>query len=175
MCWAPPPSLRAPHRLRQAAGALVPLQLSLLAGQPAIAEGASISSDTVLSAVGVVVAVAAASIPLALINCEKSTNKQIAATEKRIDGLEKSTEKQIAALEKSTEKQIAALEKSTEKQIAATEKRMVVIEERTKSINTKLENIDHNEQKFAKKLDKIERNSETLQKTVTSLTKRRFF
>jgi septal ring factor EnvC (AmiA/AmiB activator) len=84
----------------------------------------------VLSAVGVVVAVAAASIPLALINCEKSTNKQIAATEKRIDGLEKSTEKQMAALEK-----------STEKQIAATEKRMVVIEESTKSINTKLETL----------------------------------
>ena len=52
---------------------------------------------------------------------------------------------------------------------------MVVIEESTKSINTKLENIDHNEQKFAQKLDKIERNFETLQKTVTSLTKRRFF
>jgi 3-dehydroquinate dehydratase len=84
----------------------------------------------VLSAVGVVVAVAAASIPLALNNVEKSTNKQIAATEKRIDGLEKSTEKQIAALEK-----------STEKQIAATEKRMVVIEESTKSINTKLETL----------------------------------
>ena len=124
VCWAPPPSLRAPHRLRQAAGALVPLQLSLLAGQPAIAEGASISSGTVLSAVGVVVAVTAASIPLAFTNVEKSTNKQIAATEKRID----------------------ALEKSTQKQIAATEKRMVVIEESTKSINTKLENIDHNEQ-----------------------------
>ena len=154
MCWAPPPSLRAPHRLRQAAGALVPLQLSLLAGQPAIAEGASISSGTVLSAVGVVVAVTAASIPLAFTNVEKSTNKQIAATEKRIDALEKSTQKQIAAAEKSTEKQIAA----TEKQIAATEKRVVVIEESRKSINTKLENIDL-----------------TLQKTVTSLTKRRFF
>ena len=71
VCWAPPPSLRAPHRLRQAAGALVPLQLALLAGQPAIAEGASISRHTVLSAVGVMVAVAAASIPLALMSLTK--------------------------------------------------------------------------------------------------------
>lgn len=140
MCWAPPPSLRAPHRLRQAAGALVPLQLSLLVGQPAKVKGASVSSDTVFMAVGVVVAVAAASIPFTLSNFEKTTDKRIAATDKRIDALEKSTEKQIAALEKSTEKQSVALEK-----------RIVVIEESTKSINTKLENIEQSLEKLAKR------------------------
>ena len=158
MCWAPPPSLRAPHRLRQAAGALVPLQLSLLVGQPAKVKGASVSSDTVFMAVGVVVAVAAASIPFTLSNFEKTTDKRIAATDKRIDALEESTKMQIAAtdkridaLEKSTEKQIAALEKSTEKQSVALEKRIVVIEESTKSINTKLENIEQSLEKLAKR------------------------
>eukprot|EP00435_Cladocopium_sp_Y103_P024402 s2417_g6.t1 len=113
--------------------------LSLLAAQPAMAEGASISSDSLLMGVGVVVAAVGATIPLA------------------INSFQNSTQEQIAAFKDSADRQIAAVEKQNE------------------YLDKKWEVAVQNIKEKLDKIDKIEQSLENLQKTVTKLTKRRFF